>query len=217
MTVKVLLAEELLKVNNHLASDNRLLLESHGIKCVNIIASPGAGKTTLLEKTIRALEGRIRVGIVEGDLSTARDAERIAKTGAHVVQINTGGNCHLSAAMVGSALKELPLEDIDLLLIENVGNLVCPASFDLGEHLKAVVLSVAEGDDKPAKYPGTFLACEVAVISKTDLIPHTDFNLQLCLEEIRSINGGIITFCTSSRTGEGIGQWSQWLVDLTAR
>jgi len=217
MTVKVLLAEDLMKVNNHLASENRALLESYGIKCVNIIASPGAGKTTLLEKTIFDLKGRIRVGIVEGDLSTARDAERIAKTGAHVVQINTGGNCHLSANMVAGALKELPLEDIDLLLIENVGNLVCPASFDLGEHLKAVVLSVAEGDDKPAKYPGTFLACEAAVISKTDLIPYTDFDLQQCLEEIRSINSGIKTFSTSSRTGEGIDAWSQWLENLTAR
>lgn len=215
--MKVLLAEDLLKANRHLASDNRALIDGHGIKCVNIIASPGAGKTTLLECTIRALKGRVRVGVVEGDICTARDADRIAKTGAQVVQVNTGGNCHLSAAMVGSALKELALEKIDLLLIENVGNLVCPASFDLGEHVKAVVLSAAEGDDKPAKYPGTFLACGVAVISKTDLIPHTDFNLQRCLEEIHAINGGIKTFSTSSRTGEGIGEWSRWLEDLAAR
>lgn len=213
----MVLAQDLLRANSHLASGNREILDRHGVRALNIIGSPGAGKTALLERTVEALKGRVRLGVIEGDISTTRDAERIAKTGAQVVQVNTGGNCHLNAGMVGQALEKLPLEKIDLLVIENVGNLVCPAAFDLGEDLKAVVLSVAEGDDKPEKYPATFLACGAAVITKTDLLGHTDFDLKRCVEEIRAVNGNIIIFSTSSRTGEGFDEWCAWLEDFALK
>lgn len=213
----MVVAEDLLRANSHLASGNREILDRQGVRAINIIGSPGAGKTALLERTVEALKGRVRLGVIEGDIITTRDADRIAKTGAEVVQINTGGNCHLNAAMVGQALEKLPLEKIDLLVIENVGNLVCPAAFDLGEDLKAVVLSVAEGDDKPAKYPATFLACRAAVITKTDLMGHTDFNLNRCVDEIRSINGNIAVFSTSSRTGEGLAEWCGWIENFALK
>lgn len=209
--MKVILAEDLLRQNSCTASDNRSLLERFGVRAVNLISSPGAGKTSLLEKTILSLKSNIRIGVVEGDITTSRDAERIAGTGVPVVQVNTGGMCHLNAAMTGSAMQKLPLEKLDLVFIENVGNLVCPAAFELGEHIKAVLLSVTEGDDKPAKYPGTFLASGVALITKTDLIPHTDFDLEQCTSEIRELNSSINIFTTSVRTGEGIPRWCRWL------
>jgi len=193
---------------------NAALFREHRLTAVNLLSSPGSGKTTLLEKTIERLKGGLTVGVVEGDICTAKDAGRIAATGAAVVQINTGGTCHLHAGMVARALEELPLNELDLLFIENVGNLVCPASFDLGEDCKVVLLSVSEGVDKPAKYPLAFERAGAAVITKVDLLPYTDFDLDGCLAELRAVNPALEIFITSARTGRGIEDWCRWLHEL---
>lgn len=212
--MKVIMARDLLRANAGRAAEINAGLNARGVVAVNLIGSPGAGKTALLEKTIASLAGSHSVGVVEGDLYTVRDAERIAGSGAAVIQINTGGVCHLTAAMVGEALKELPPDGLDLIFIENVGNLVCPAAFDLGEHHKVVVLSVAEGSDKPAKYPEVFRAASCTVVSKADLLPYTDFDLAGCIEELKDINPEMAIFVTSARSGEGLGGWCAWLKGL---
>ncbi|OAT85573.1 hydrogenase nickel incorporation protein HypB [Desulfotomaculum copahuensis] len=214
--MKVIVARPLLQANDVLARQNAALLGDYRLAAVNLLSSPGSGKTTLLEKTITYLHDQLRVGVVEGDIYTARDAERIAGLGAAVVQINTSGTCHLNAGMVAGSLEELPLAELDLLFIENVGNLVCPASFDLGEDCKVVLLSVAEGGDKPAKYPLAFQEARAAVITKVDLLPYTDFDLAGCLVELRSINPGLEIFITSARNGEGIAGWCRWLQFLVS-
>ncbi|MGB9847552.1 MAG: hydrogenase nickel incorporation protein HypB, partial [Desulfotomaculales bacterium] len=208
------MARRLLQANALRAAEVRALLEEKGVVAVNLIGSPGAGKTALLEKTIPALAGSLPVGVIEGDLYTVRDATRIAGCGAAVVQVNTGGICHLTAAMVGEALKNLPLDATSLIFIENVGNLVCPAAFDLGEHHKVAVLSVTEGNDKPAKYPEVFRTASAAVITKVDLLPHTDFDLAACQKELHDINPGMAVFLTSARNGAGIAGWCEWLKGL---
>ena len=215
--VKVVLGQDILQNNNLMARDNRSLLELHGLRALNVISSPGAGKTSLLVKTIEILGGRLKLGVVEGDICTLLDADRIEAAGARAVQINTGGLCHLNAPLVGEALGKLPLDQLDLVVIENVGNLVCPAAFELGEHLKVVLLSVAEGGDKPVKYPGTFLAAQVCVITKIDLLNYTDFNLDQCIADIKAINSSMVIFTTSARTGEGMGEWCRWLEQFAAR
>ena len=212
--MKVIMARQLLQANALRAAEVRAFLEEKGVVAVNLIGSPGAGKTALLEKTIPALAGSLPVGVIEGDLYTVRDAARIAGCGAAVVQVNTGGICHLTAAMVGEALKNLPLDATGLIFIENVGNLVCPAAFDLGEHHKVAVLSVTEGNDKPAKYPEVFRTASAAVITKVDLLPHTDFDLAACLKELHDINPGMAVFLTSARNGAGIAGWCEWLKRL---
>ncbi len=210
--MKIVMAQKILKANEQAAKENRAKLAC--IPTVNLISSPGAGKTTLLEKTIGAFKPNYQIGVIEGDIYTARDAERIASQGAAVVQINTAGLCHLDANMVASAFKQLDLSKLDLLFIENVGNLVCPAEFDLGEDYKVALLSVAEGGDKPEKYPLVFKESHVVVINKNDLLPYTDFDMSKVQEDILRLNPDIKIFVTSASTGEGIEAWCAWLKEI---
>lgn len=216
MPVKVVLAKDLLEENKEKADDLRKQFAHLGVKVVNVLSSPGAGKTTLLERTIPRLEG-IRVAVIEADIATTRDADRLAKLGIPVVQITTLGGCHLDTAMVLKALPELDLSQTDLLFIENVGNLVCPSEFDLGESLRVVLLSVAEGNDKPAKYPLAFLTSQVAVISKVDLTPYTDFDMDQVRAEITGVNQGLKVFPLSAKTGEGMDEWCGWLKEWAGK
>jgi hydrogenase nickel incorporation protein HypB len=202
---------DVLTKNNRYAGQNRTLFREKGIFALNLVSSPGSGKTTILERTLRDLSGELRCAVVEGDQQTDNDALRIAATGVPVRQINTGAGCHLDAHMVGHALEELPVEELDLLFIENVGNLVCPAAFDLGEAHKVVVLSVTEGEDKPLKYPQMFHAADVMLLNKVDLLPHLDFDVEKCLEMARRVSPGIRIFRLSARTGEGMTEWYEWL------
>lgn len=212
--MKVIVGKELLFANANQAGENRALFNKHKVTVVNLISSPGSGKTTLLEKTAELLGNRLKMGVIVGDLYTARDAERIEAVGLSAVQINTDGMCHLTAGMIAQALKEIRIDDLNVLFIENIGNLVCPAAFDLGEHAKVALLSVTEGMDKPAKYPGIFREARAAVITKEDLLPYTDFDLHNCLGEIRDINGDTNTFITSAKTGQGLEDWCVWLEGL---
>lgn len=208
---RVSVETDILDRNNRLANNNRILLEQKGIFALNLVSSPGSGKTSILERTLRELHGSFRCAVIEGDQQTDNDARRIAATGVPVRQINTGTGCHLDAHMVGHAMEELPLDDLDLLFIENVGNLVCPAAFDLGEAHKVVVLSVTEGEDKPSKYPQMFHAADVMLLNKIDLLPHLDFKMDSCLEMARRVNPGIEVFTLSARSGEGMAGWYDWL------
>ena len=209
--MKVAVVKNILEANQRIAEENRQAFDERGLLVINLMSSPGAGKTTLLEKTIRLLKDEYQVGVVEGDIQSSYDAERIGKTGAPVVQINTGGACHLDSNMVREALKTLKLKDLNLLFIENVGNLVCPAEFQLGEHFKAMILSVAEGDDKPLKYPLMFQESRVLIINKIDLLPFCDCNADLMEERARAINPALQIFRVSCRTGEGLEDWISWL------
>jgi len=214
--VKVKVLEQVAKANDQIALQNRQLLDGTRTLAVNLMASPGAGKTSLVMRTIEALRGRLRVGAIEGDTASQVDADRVATTGVPVVQINTGGGCRLDANMVRPALHELPLDEIDLLLIENVGNLVCPAGLALGEHLNVVISSIPEGDDKPYKYPGIFTVVDAVVINKTDLLPYLEFDLPTFRQLIAGLNPHACFFQISCKTGEGISQWAQWLADKFA-
>lgn len=216
-TRHVQLERDILHENNHYAAANRERLRQRGVFALNLVSSPGSGKTSLLVRTVAALQGTMPVAVIEGDQQTANDAERIRATGTPAVQINTGKGCHLDAHMVGHALDRLP-QKMDashhtggLLLIENVGNLVCPASFDLGEAHKVVVLSVTEGEDKPLKYPDMFAAAHLMLLNKTDLLPHLDFDVQQTIDYARRVNPAIEIFCVSARTGEGFDQWLDWI------
>ncbi len=203
--------ESLLAKNDRLATGNRKLFGESGLLVLNLVSSPGSGKTTLLEKTLSDLKTRYTFAVLEGDQQTANDADRIAATGVPVHQINTGAGCHLDAHMVGHGVEHFDLPATDILMIENVGNLVCPASFDLGEDLKVAVLSTTEGEDKPAKYPQMFRAAEVMIINKIDLLPHLDFDIELCRETALKVNPGLTIFELSCRSGEGLAKWYQWL------
>ncbi len=209
--MKVILAKSILKANDDVAKRNRETLDRCKVKAVNLISSPGAGKTTLLEKVLELCKGKAAVGVIEGDIATTRDAERIAAKSVPVVQINTQGACHLDARMVEKALLELPLEQLDLVVIENVGNLVCPASFDLGDHEKIALLSVTEGDDKAAKYPRVFDAATAVIITKADLLPYTDFDLDSCVKELLQIKPQLKVFVTSAKAGSGLVELVNWL------
>jgi len=202
---------QILSANDQIAQENRELLESRGILAVNLMASPGAGKTSLILQTAKALAGRVRVGVIEGDIASHVDADKVAAEGIPVVQINTGGTCHLDAPMVRQALKSLPLDKIDILFVENVGNLICPVEFRLGEGLRVMIASVAEGDDKPYKYPGIFTAVDAVVINKMDLAPYVEFDLAALREAIRGLNRRAEIFEVSCRTGEGLAPWADWL------
>ncbi len=208
--MKVAVVKNILEANQRIADENRQAFDEKGLLVINLMSSPGAGKTTLLEKTIHLLPKEYKVGVVEGDIQSTYDAERIGKTGAPVVQINTGGACHLDSNMVREALKTLKLGNLNLLFIENVGNLVCPAEFQLGEHFKAMILSVAEGDDKPLKYPLMFQESRVLLINKIDLLPFCDCNVNLMEERARAINSSLQIFRVSCRTGEGLEDWISW-------
>lgn len=203
--------EEILSANDRVARENRRLLDRHGVVAVNVMAAPGAGKTSLILATIAALDRRLRVGVVEGDVAGRVDADKIATTGMPVVQINTGGGCHLDAPQVAGALERLPLDQIDLLFIENVGNLICPTGFDLGEHRKVLIAHLPEGDDKPIKYPGMFTAVDALVLNKTDLAPYVDFCLAAFQEAFRALNPRAPLFQLSCKTGEGLDAWVAWL------
>jgi hydrogenase nickel incorporation protein HypB len=203
--------KKVLQGNEEVAAANRRRLAHLGLTAVNLIASPGAGKTSLLVATLQALRGRFRCCVVEGDLATSQDADRIAALDVPVWQINTGGACHLSARQVAEAFDQLPLVGNDLVLIENVGNLVCPTSFDLGEHVKVALLSMPEGDDKPSKYPGTFAKAGAVVITKADLADHVDFDLDRVGRDIRRLNPHCRILVTSAKSGEGIASWCDFL------
>ncbi len=207
--------EQILGANDQVAAQNRRLLDAHRVHAFNIMASPGAGKTTLILATIEALRGKRSVAVIEGDIASSVDAEKVRAVGVPAAQINTGGNCHLDALQVRSALGELPLDKTDLLFIENVGNLICPVGFDLGEHTRLAIASIPEGDDKPYKYPGIFAAVDVLVITKTDLLPWVPFNLPEYRRLVRGLNPDIRLFEVSCVTGAGMDEWAAWLMQLT--
>ena len=210
---KIDVGKKILIENEKYAFENILFLTERKKLCLNMISSPGSGKTTILARTISDLKDKIKVGVIEGDIQTDIDAERIRATEAPAIQINTEGACHLSAPQISRALKQLPVEDLDLILIENVGNLVCPSAFQLGEAGKIVVLSVAEGDDKPVKYPAIFAKSKALLINKIDLLAggHVDFDLDKVKADARKLNKDIKIFPISAKTGEGMNDWYQWL------
>ena len=210
-TRTITVEQAVLAGNDVLAAQNREWLGARGITAVNLMSSPGSGKTTLLERTIHDLRGGRDVSVIEGDQETALDAERIRAAGCAVVQINTGGGCHLDAGMVAGGLRALDPPIGSLLFVENVGNLVCPALFDLGETSKAVIISVTEGDDKPLKYPHMFAVADVVLINKIDLLPYVDFNVDTCVERARSVRPGVEVISVSATTGAGIDAWFRWL------
>ncbi len=209
--MKISVVKNILEANQRIAEENRRRFSQNRLLVINLMSSPGAGKTSLLEKTILALKDEFRIGVVEGDIQSTYDAERIGQTGAPVVQINTGGACHLDSNMVQEALRSLELDKLNLLFIENVGNLVCPAEFNLGEDFKAMILSVAEGDDKPLKYPLMFHESKVLLINKIDLLPFCECKPDLIEERAKKINPDLTVFRVSCRTGEGLNLWTGWL------
>jgi len=211
MEIEVL--EGIFDANEIIAKENRALLDRSGTFMVNLMSSPGAGKTSFILKTLEGVEGEFSCAVIEGDIAGKVDSERIAEIGVQAIQINTGGSCHLEARQVNTALGRLDLGGVDLVVVENVGNLVCPAEFRLGEDLKVMILSVAEGHDKPLKYPLMFSESHVMIVNKTDLIPHTDFDLELLKETVRKMNPSVKIFEVSCRTGEGISAWCGWLKD----
>lgn len=215
---KIKIAEDALDANTTIAHANRADFDRDGVAVVNLMSAPGAGKTTLLERAL-ADRGEVRVGVLEGDVQGSLDADRLSALHIPVVQLNTdggfGGECHLDANMVRSAIPDLALADIDLLVIENVGNLVCPAEFRVGEDAKAMVCSVTEGEDKPLKYPLMFRTCDTVVVNKIDLLPHLDFDLDLLLHNIDAVNPDARVLQTSARTGEGVGAFREWLLGIS--
>ncbi|GLI33941.1 hydrogenase nickel incorporation protein HypB [Desulforhabdus amnigena] len=209
--INVPVVRNILQANERLAAANRKRFDDAGIYVINLMSSPGAGKTSLLEKTIDGLAGRLKMAVIEGDLQSSYDAERIQQKGVQAVQINTEGGCHLDGNMIQIALESIDLKDLDLLIIENVGNLVCPAEFNLGEHDKVMILSVTEGDDKPLKYPLMFQLSSVLLINKIDLLPYIDCDVKKIHERTRQLNGNQQVFEVSCRTGEGLTPWLSWL------
>ena len=208
---------DVLSDNEHAAHHNREHFVGHGVYVVNLMSGPGAGKTTLLERTLERLQGRYRLGVIEGDVQTRRDADRIARHEVPVVQINTGHACHLDARMIHRNLGAFDLDHLDALVIENVGNLVCPAEFDLGEHDKVMLLSVTEGDDKPAKYPVMFHVARAMVVTKIDLLPYTDFSVERSVKDARALNLDLEVFPLSARSGDGMDAWLAWLEGRIAK
>ena len=212
--------ERIYDENDKAAAANRARLDAAGVKAVNLMSSPGSGKTALLALTLSALQGQVRCGVIEGDIETSIDADRLSGFGAQISLLNTGdgfgGECHLDAPMVAHALAGLDLDSLDLLLIENVGNLVCPAEFDVGAHRRAMVASVTEGEDKPLKYPVMFRAVDVVVVNKTDLLPYLDFSLDEFLANVQAVNPTAKVMMTSTKTGEGVSEWLDWLRALLA-
>ncbi len=207
----VQIERDILSKNNDFAAQNRKRFDDQGVFALNLVSSPGSGKTTLLVRTIEALKSRLPLAVIEGDQQTSFDAERIRATGARAIQINTGKGCHLDANMVGRALERIGLADDSALMIENVGNLVCPAAFDLGEAHKVVILSVTEGEDKPLKYPDMFRAASVMLLNKADLLPHLTFDAELAIDYARRINPALKVIRTSSTSGEGFDEWLSWI------
>ena len=210
MSTHVPVVEQITKANDRIAAANRQALDHAGAFSMNIMASPGAGKTSLIESTLGQVADTLRIGVVEGDLSTSLDAERAAQAGARSVQINAAA-CHLDASMVSQAFDELPLVDLDVVIVENVGNLICPASFDLGTHVNVLIASVPEGDDKPFKYPKMYRGVQVLVINKIDLLPYVKFDMQRFTAGVEALNEGVLTFPLSCSTGAGVDAWVHWI------
>jgi len=210
MEVKIL--KNIIGANDQIAERNRMLLEQNNIFTLDIMSSPGAGKTSLILQTITRLKDKTRIGVIEGDVSSSVDAEAVGREGVPVIQINTGGSCHLDANMVSNALNNLPLTSIDLLLIENVGNLICPASFALGEHRRVIISSIPEGDDKPLKYPVMFHDADIVLLNKIDLLPYVKFDSDAFSQALRGINERLEIIPVSCTSGEGIGEWLSWLL-----
>lgn len=213
MSKKIQVAKKILSANEEYARQNSKFLAENKKLCLNMISSPGSGKTSILTRTITELKGRIKVGVIEGDICTELDTQRIRETNAPAIQIETKGSCHLSASQVTGALDKLPIDNLDLIFIENVGNLVCPTAFELGENAKVVVLSVPEGDDKPAKYPAIFAKSKAMLINKIDLLTMVDFDVDKVVSQTKKLNPGIEIFQVSAKTGQGFGHWCNWLID----
>lgn len=209
--MKVSVVRNILEANERIAAQNKALFDENGILVVNLMSSPGAGKTSLLERTIDALKAEMGIGVIEGDIQSSRDAERVAEKGVPAVQINTGGACHLDGNMIRETFSDFDFRKLDLLVVENVGNLVCPAEFKVGEDYKVMILSVAEGDDKPSKYPLMFHESAVLLINKIDLLPYVDCSIEKIREDSLKINPGMGIFEMSCKTGEGLEGWYDWL------
>jgi hydrogenase nickel incorporation protein HypB len=211
-TTRVPIVEQILSANDRLAEQNRAWLEAAKVFAINMMASPGAGKTSTILRTIEALSPRLRIGVVEGDTAPVTiDADKIIAAGMPAIQVNTGGECHLDAVMLASALPQLPLDALDLLIVENVGNLICPAAFNLGTHVNVLIASVPEGDDKPYKYPNIYRGIDALIVNKIDLQPYVDFNMDYFRRGVEMLNPGVVTFPISCRTGEGLEIWSHWV------
>ncbi|MEW6179513.1 MAG: hydrogenase nickel incorporation protein HypB [Chloroflexota bacterium] len=215
---RVPVVEKILDANDQIAQQNRALLDRSKTLAVNIMASPGAGKTTFILKTLEAMRAKYRMAVIEGDTAPVTiDADKVSALGLPVVQINTGGDCHLDAVMLHTGLQSLPLQEIDILLIENVGNLICPAAFKLGSHLNLLVASIPEGDDKPYKYPNMYRGLDVLVINKMDMLPYLDFNMPYFLQGVEILNPGLKSFPVSAKTGEGMVAWLDWLDEVVQK
>lgn len=213
MTQRVPVVEQIMSANDQLAAANRARFDAAGVYAVNLMASPGAGKTSLITRTVEALRDEVRIGAVDGDLATTIDADRVAALGVPSVQINTGGTCHLDAAMLQNALPQLPLDELDLLIVENVGNLVCPSAFQLGVHKDVLIASVPEGDDKPYKYPTMYRGVDAVLLNKMDVMDAFDFDVAYFRQGVEVLNPGLAFFPISCKTGEGIDAWIAWLRD----
>jgi len=216
MTERISIVENILSANDRLAEENRARINDAGVFSINLMASPGAGKTSLIEQTLPLLKDKMRVAVVDGDIATSLDADRASAAGAQAsIQVNTGGECHLDAVMLHGALNQLDLTQFDLLMVENVGNLVCPAEFRLGTHKSVLIASVPEGADKPYKYPGMYRGVDALIINKIDLLPYIDFDMDFFRRGVEALNPGVITFPLSCRTGEGMDAWINWLIENT--
>jgi hydrogenase nickel incorporation protein HypB len=213
MKQRIPIVENILNANDELAAKNQALLDEKGILGINVLASPGSGKTSVILQTIGLLQGQLKIGVIEGDTAAVTiDADKITAVGMPAVQINTGGNCHLDAVQVASGLHQLPLDEIDLLIVENVGNLICPASFKLGTHFNIVIASVPEGDDKPYKYPNIYRGIDALILNKMDLLPYIDFDQDYFMAGIKTLNPQAKIFPLSCKTGEGTAAWRDWLL-----
>ena len=211
MPQRIPVVEKILSANDKLAQENRARIDAAGVFSINVMASPGAGKTSLIERTVRALSPKYRIGMINGDILTSLDADRAAAAGAIAVQINTGGDCHLDAVMLQPALDQVQLESLDLLIVENVGNLICPAEFRLGTHKNVIVASIPEGDDKPHKYPSMYRGADVLVLNKIDLLPYVPFRMEFFSQGVAALNPGVTQFNLSCTSGEGLDAWLAWL------
>ena len=212
MTQRVTVVEKILNANDQLAAENQQRLDAAGVFAINILASPGAGKTSLFLRTIEALASRLRLAVIEGDTAPVTiDADKVIARGVPAVQINTGGECHLDAVMFQASLPQFDLAQLDLLIVENVGNLICPASFKLGTHKTVLIASVPEGDDKPYKYPNIYRGVDALIINKTDLLPYIDFDMDYFRRGVEMLNPGLVAFPLSCKTGEGLAAWTDWL------
>ncbi len=216
-TVRVPVVEKIFSANDRMAIQNKKLLDDHQVLSINLMASPGAGKTSFILETIKRIKDSIKVGVIEGDTAPVTiDADKIISAGMPAVQINTGGDCHLDASMISDGLAKLDLDQIDLLIVENVGNLICPAAWDLGTHFNLLVSSVPEGDDKPYKYPNIYRGLEILIVNKIDLQPYVEFKMDYFRQGVEMLNPGLITFPVSCRTGEGFEAWIRWLTEKVA-